>query len=218
MQRTSYFTGLDLGQQQDPTALVIVEQKSGSAANSSPEYAVRHLRRWPLGTPYPTIVEVLQTLFTRGPTLLNSTLVIDATGVGLAVVDMVTAANLPIVVKPLTITSGQNPGDGTVPKKDLVGAVQAVLQTRRLRIAKGLQLAEALTKELEMFRVTVTAARNETFASWRERDHDDLVLALALAVWYGERHPGSAADCYSKPVPVRPGTEARTGLPSRIWS
>ena len=28
---------------------------------------------------------------------------------------------------------------------------------------------------------------NETFESWRERDHDDLVLAVALAAWLGER-------------------------------
>ena len=34
-----------------------------------------------------------------------------------------------------------------------------------------------------MFRVSVTSDRNETFAAWREKDHDDLVLALALAVF-----------------------------------
>ncbi|WP_145241183.1 hypothetical protein [Urbifossiella limnaea] len=74
-----------------------------------------------------------------------------------------------------------------MPKKDLVGAVQAVLGTLRLKIAPGLPLAEVLAKELESFRVKVTADRNESFESWRERDHVDLVLALALAVWTGER-------------------------------
>ena len=28
---------------------------------------------------------------------------------------------------------------------------------------------------------------NETFESWRERDHDDLVLAVALAIWFGDK-------------------------------
>jgi hypothetical protein len=32
----------------------------------------------------------------------------------------------------------------------------------------------------------MTAAGNETFESWRERDHDDLVLSVALACWHGQ--------------------------------
>jgi hypothetical protein len=32
----------------------------------------------------------------------------------------------------------------------------------------------------------VTASGNEAFAAWRERDRDDLVLALAMACWLAE--------------------------------
>jgi hypothetical protein len=35
----------------------------------------------------------------------------------------------------------------------------------------------------------VTAAGNETFASWRENVHDDVVFACMLAVFAGERVP-----------------------------
>jgi hypothetical protein len=42
-------------------------------------------------------------------------------------------------------------------------------------------------QELLAFRVKVTASANETFEAWRERDHDDLVLAVATAAWVGER-------------------------------
>jgi hypothetical protein len=49
--------------------------------------------------------------------------------------------------------------------------------------------AETLETELQNFRVKITAAANETFGAWRERDHDDLVLALALAVWHAEKQP-----------------------------
>jgi hypothetical protein len=44
-----------------------------------------------------------------------------------------------------------------------------------------------LVKELDNFKVKVTVAANETFESWREKDHDDLVLATAIAAWLGER-------------------------------
>jgi hypothetical protein len=67
-------------------------------------------------------------------------------------------------------------------------SVQAALQVRRLRIAPALREVRTLTKELQTFRVKVNlATANESFEAWRERDHDDLVLAVALAVWLAER-------------------------------
>lgn len=38
-------------------------------------------------------------------------------------------------------------------------------------------------------RVATLAARNAhvSYAAWREQEHDDLVLAVALACWWGER-------------------------------
>jgi hypothetical protein len=41
---------------------------------------------------------------------------------------------------------------------------------------------------METFEVKVTENRNETFASWRDGTHDDILLALALLLWYGERN------------------------------
>jgi hypothetical protein len=64
--------------------------------------------------------------------------------------------------------------------------VQLLLQARRLKVAK-LPEREVLMKELAAFKVKVTAAANETFEAWRERDHDDLVFAVCLAAWMGER-------------------------------
>jgi hypothetical protein len=73
-----------------------------------------------------------------------------------------------------------------VPKKDLVGALQILLQAGRLKIAKSLPAAAILVKELENFRVKITVAANESFEAWRDGDHDDLVLAVALSCWEGE--------------------------------
>jgi hypothetical protein len=43
-------------------------------------------------------------------------------------------------------------------------------------------------REFDSFTVKINAeTANESFESWRERDHDDLVLAVALAAWGAER-------------------------------
>ncbi len=70
---------------------------------------------------------------------------------------------------------------------ELVSVLQVLFQSRRLQVARRLPMASVLVKELENFRVKITVNANETFESWRERDHDDLVLAVAMATWLGER-------------------------------
>ena len=108
----------------------------------------------------------------------------------------------PIDLADGVITSGQGPSWGErgawhVPKKELVCCLQGLLQSRRLQVA-ALPERTLLMQEMQSFRVKITAAANETFGAWRERDHDDLVLAVALAAWWGERHgslPGKRPAC-----------------------
>jgi hypothetical protein len=92
---------------------------------------------------------------------------------------------------PVTLTTGHEVTSGDsglfVPKKELVSVLQVLLQLRRLRVARTLPDALLLVRELENFRVKVTTARTETFESWREGQHDDLVFAVALAAWVGEQ-------------------------------
>jgi hypothetical protein len=183
----AFYSGLDLGQLQDHSALVVVERTRPPGSKDN-HFAVRHIHRWPLMTGYPGIVSHVRSLFAEPP-LKDSTLVIDRTGVGVAVTDQFRDAGLAAELRPYSITAGRSPSARTVPKVELVGVLQTLLGTRRLKIASALPFAETLVKELELFRVKVTADRNETFESWRERDHDDLVLALALACWYGNRPP-----------------------------
>jgi hypothetical protein len=79
-----------------------------------------------------------------------------------------------------------------VPKKELVSVLQVLLQSGRLKIA-NLSERELLVSELSKFQVKITASANEIFEAWRERDHDDLVLAAALACWRGEKHKPQAS-------------------------
>jgi hypothetical protein len=193
-----YFVGLDLGQVSDFTALAVLERPVACIedvlARRRPSYALRHLQRFPLGTPYPAVVQGVVELL-ASPLLSGSTLAVDQTGVGRAVVDMLFDAlrgRVACLFYPITITAGHavtsnESGSLHVPKKELVGTLQVLLQAHRLHVARTLPDAAVLVKELENFRVKVTAARNETFESWREGQHDDLVLAVALAAWLGEQ-------------------------------
>jgi hypothetical protein len=157
------------------------------------------LKRWPLGTPYRDIAAGV-VRFLKAPPLAgtNPLLVVDATGVGVPVCEMVRerliAARVEGGMVLVTITAGSavtclGGGLWHVAKKQLVSVLQVLLGERRLHVAPQLEQAPVLVRELETFSVKITPAGNETFESWRERDHDDLVLALALACWAAETIP-----------------------------
>lgn len=194
----NYIIGLDLGQSQDYSAIAIIEKMPGNV------YHVVKLERV-RGVPYPQIVTrtkaIVQQLG-RG-----STLVVDGTGVGAPIVDLLNQAGL----KPVTIhihggdkvtqdESEQAAGraKGWVmgasrrwgcPKKDLVATLQVLLQNKRLKIAAG-PLSDILATEMLDFRVKINAeTAHESYAAWREAEHDDLVLAVALACWWGQYRP-----------------------------
>ncbi len=109
---------------------------------------------------------------------------VDATGVGRAVLDQMREAGLaPVAV---TITGGRFTSyDGTmwrVPKKALLRPLVASTEAGRLKVAKGLPEAEALQAELQAFQRRITERGNNAFEGVGE--HDDLVIAVALACWW----------------------------------
>ena len=183
--------GLDLGQAQDYTALAVIERPE-PVRGELPDYALRHLQRFPLGTPYTKIVPAVADL-AKSEMLNHPTLVVDYTGVGRALVDMLKKAQMGCRIVPVTITAGQavtknEDGSFHVPKKELVTVMQLLLQARRLKVASSLAEADTLVEELQNFRVKITASANEIFGTWREGQHDDLVLATAVAGWWAEKH------------------------------
>ncbi|MDB4914768.1 MAG: hypothetical protein JWM95_2412 [Gemmatimonadetes bacterium] len=154
-------------------------------------YELVHLDRVPLGTSYPAVVDHVGSLLWRPPLRGRAQLVVDATGVGVPIVDLLRQAGMQ--PHPITITSGGRPtrdphgGGYHVPKRDLVDLLAVLLQTERLAIASALRFAQALADELLSFEARQTAAGNDTYGA-REGAHDDLVLATAIAAWYGLRH------------------------------
>lgn len=193
-----FTVGLDIGQSQDRTALVAVEE-----VGEKPRYHLRHVERFELGTPYPEVVgRVVELMNTSAltarkndpstldsPTQIPPTLVVDATGVGRPIVEMLGEQGLSPAS--IWITGGDNVNrDGMeyrVPKRELASTVQALLQSGRLRFAQDLPLREVLVDELQKFRAKINLDTGEaSFEHWREQDTDDVVLALACALWYAD--------------------------------
>ena len=96
-------------------------------------------------------------------------------------------------LKPIkvTITAGNEESQNgyarfTVPKQVLVSNLDAMMHTGELRIAKELKETPALETELKDFRRHVSEAGRYSFKA-REGQHDDLVLAVAIAAWRAVR-------------------------------
>jgi hypothetical protein len=189
-----YTIGLDLGQKQDHTAVSVLEwAESGDAVRDLVTYEWKrdrvmrlvHLERIGLGTAYPDIVnrtrEILKT-----PQLSGCTLVVDATGVGAPVGDLLRAARLDCRVLPVTITGGVGESSHhsgySVPKRDLITGLQVLFESGKFEMPDT-SGTEDLIHELAGMR-----AKPSRSGSWRyEGSPDDLVLSLALAWWWARK-------------------------------
>ena len=182
-----FYLGLDLGQARDYSALAIAERRVELTGARDPvtylehtraRILVRHLERIPLRTPYPDVVERVRVVTQRYRDR-KLQVVMDATGVGAAVRDMLAQAHLGVSVIGVTITGGQRVthsyGDYHVPRYDLLANLRVLLEKRMLDIAVKGGPAEALRAEL---------------LRWGRRSaHDDLVFAVALACWKAGGQP-----------------------------
>jgi hypothetical protein len=177
--KTPYFVGLDLGQRRDHSALAVVEKGA--------QLLVRHVERMPLGTPYPMVVEKVRMVTQSDALRGRCEAVVDATGVGAPVVEMLRSAGLGCGLAAVTITGGDREtrtGEGwSVPKRDLIAGVQVRLERGDLRIAKGLKDAGSLMRELMDMRMERRESGRVRMEASGAGAHDDLVIALALAVW-----------------------------------
>lgn len=182
---TNYYLGFDCGQAKDYSALSILRQEGEC-------YHVVHLERLPLDMPYPQQIEKVYQFMNKKPlNRANKTLAIDYTGVGRPVVDQARDRGL----NPIGIAiSGGNAVNwsedrttASVPKRDLVSTMQIFAQNDRLKVASSLRFGQALAEELASFKVKIDIkTAHDSYGSWREGSHDDLILATAIALWTAE--------------------------------
>jgi Terminase RNaseH-like domain len=193
-----YSVGVDIGKAQDHTAVVLLEHD----AQPRPTYLTRGLYRFPLGTPFGDLASRISARINDEQLRNRTQIAIDATGVGAPIVELFEKLLPRRSLYAITITGGidvtgshQNPH---IPKADLIAAAVVVLEQRRLRIASSLREAPTLAEELIAYRRRTSESGHDTYGA-AGNGHDDLVLALSLALWIGENRPPPQAARISVP-------------------
>ena len=146
---------------------------------------------------------------TAAPLAGRTRIGLDATGVGRPITDLFREQLPRVPVYAITITAGTTvTGSGEhphVPKRDLINTAALILEQHRLQIATALPDTDALVEELLAFRRTTSDTGHDSYAA-AAGNHDDLVLALSLALWTGEHKP--------PPYPYRRARVAHARIPT----
>jgi hypothetical protein len=204
------YIGLDLGQRHDPAAIAILHrtvEPTGPFNHVTWElgrelhFRLCHTERLTLGTPYIEIVERIRRLLDKlsaplpgihsyAGTVPLRTLVVDASGVGRPVVELLRKSGIGsgpaamnaarAAIAPVTITASGAPrfeasGEEFVSRRDLITNLRILLEKGLLRISARIHDRQALLKE---------------FVQLQDRSgsqHDDLAMATALACWKATR-------------------------------
>lgn len=197
-----YHLGVDLGQRQDHTAIAILEQRLQQSKQRHPvtyqplserHQILVHLERPPLGTAYTKIAQRLQTLthqLAQQADHVSTT--VDATGLGAVVAETLQQSKLAGDLFPVVFTSGEHQrydrGHFNIPKNDLLHNLLTDLENQKLAFPPNLPLLNHLEEELlSLKRETNHRHLGGGRLSWHSTGHhDDLVMALCLAL-YGQR-------------------------------
>jgi hypothetical protein len=118
---------------------------------------------------------------------LPPTFILDSTGVGVAVNDILKAKG--IRPKAIMITSGnaiKREGNTIhISKARMIGKFIGAFDAGKVHINPSMPIWPKVERELLSFRAELTAQGNARFEA-EEGENDDMLMALAQAVWYGE--------------------------------
>jgi hypothetical protein len=212
--------GIDLAQARDRTALIALDSyrvepdvslEEINAMNSvrdalhrrrlrTPKrqlhHEIVHIQRFKAGMTYPAQVSAIITAADALSTEEVAHIVIDATGVGRPVVDMLRQECTTYPLTAVTITGGteqtRSGRNVSVPKADLVGLIETVISQQRLHAVPGLPQSDDLDKELRAFGYELGPTGKPRYEG--KGAHDDLVTGLSLALWGSEKGVGSGAS------------------------
>lgn len=195
----------DLGKLADPSAYVLTETKTRVRTEPNevrefgeepeteilyPDITVRWVARKMV--PYDQVIDDAYDRLHDVRLLQNCSHLIDITGVGQPVWDMMVRRGMsPIGI---SFTSGLQvhpaPYGFTVPKIEMLSALQLALRQKALKFSNGLdqEIVDQIIHEFASFRDK--RPEGKSLESWREKDHDDIIFALAMNVWWIYRTRG----------------------------
>jgi len=213
--KTRLVMGVDVGKEVDPTAICVIEKCDGVIDHGSDHerhtnqtealglqkkaerWRVVHMERIPLKTKYGEVIRHIAGLLATPQLQADpdenrsaGELVIDAGGAG-GVAEMFIDNGL----KPISViirggldTNWKGRNRFTVAKEELIGLLDARLNHDRFPLTFSTQLteAEAFKAEIADFRRNVSGAGRMQYEA-RQGRHDDMILSVALAVWFLSR-------------------------------
>ncbi len=184
---------LSLGTVAEPSGLVVVKPWSSlyppdgraPAAGVGTQFDVIEIDRFPVGRPLPVIVNRVSEIASDRRLNQRAIILLDISSVGAAPLRAFQSRGMYPAAIDLTNAAAEGYVNDAqrAPLRDVIGTAQVVLQTARLTVAKGLDLAETLVSDLQAFNPK-PIARNLDLRGGRNAD---LVLALAVALWWGDR-------------------------------
>jgi len=211
--------GVSIGQGQDFTAIAALErfeELNGEAKNgrwlTGVRYHARHLERLQLGVGFIETTSYLKGLIADLPSYGRLNVLVDRTDCGRPPIDHMRKEGLTVI--PVTIMqSGKIEGGRhfgyRVPKKEMQSVLKLLFEADdRLKIVNSPE-ADELTKELQEYTGRRTAITGNDLEAWREKPSDDLVFAMMMPCWFGERRLGPILK-----LPPMPRAPIETRQPS----
>jgi hypothetical protein len=190
----TYAIGLDIGARHDRTALSVLECRYRA---DTPHLFVRYMKRLKLGILFADVasqtrkvVTLLRKEATKKGAKCDITLLIDGSGVGEGVAQLVVSQLESEDVRIVYITGGQTykieeGGIIHLSKSLLVSNLIGLFESHHIYLSKQSREMDALLDELASFEVKISEETgNESFNA-KTGKYDDLVVSLGLAAWWG---------------------------------
>ena len=212
-----YLIIVDPGKKRDPTAIMVMRDNfvivDGSPRIGVPDkmqhyYEIIFIDKL-LEARYTDVVDYIANIAEHRDLKNNHDLLVDGTGVGEAVIDIMREKFL--VPISIVFTGGNSVNEVyqpfgkvfsdtgklagasvlkeiRVPKDDLVAAGQMLVQQGRLNVAEGMKFEDDFKRQLLAFRGKVNDTTQRTkHEALTEADHDDLVVCFLMGAWYFTR-------------------------------
>jgi hypothetical protein len=195
-QTIRYCVGIDVGQKRDRTAIAVVEIPY-RRPNVARSYFVKYLQRLEPDLLYTDVAakvkrldEQLREDAQKRRLWCRVTYILDATGVGEGVSEMIINALPNADIRKCYLTGGINPNNDGIqiklPKTQMASTLLALFDDGRVKLPKRSKETEAMVEELLNYEIHVSEEGHDQYGAFKTGSHDDLVTALGLACWYGE--------------------------------